>query len=68
MAWERQEPFPSDAIRTVGKKKAAYLLLLSFANVINTKDLFKRQTCQGILRVSTESPRPGGLVVTLECY
>ena len=44
MRWERREPFPSDAITTLGNNKAASLLLLSFKKVISTKDLRNRKT------------------------
>ena len=53
MGWEGRDPFPSDAITTLGNNQAASLLLLSFAKVSNTKDLVNRQTCQGVLCVST---------------
>ena len=44
--WEGREPFPSDAITTLGNNKAASLQLLSFAKVSSTKDLLNRQTCR----------------------
>ena len=44
MRWERREPFPSDAITTLGNNKADSLLLLSFANVSYTKGMLNRQT------------------------
>ena len=47
------EPFPLDAIKTPGNNEAASPLLLSFAKVSNTKDMLFRQTCQGLLGVST---------------
>ena len=53
MRWEAREHVHSDAITTMGNSKAASLLCLSFAKVSNTKDLLKRQTCPGILCVST---------------
>ena len=56
MRWEGREPFLPDAITTLGNIKADSLLLLSFAKVISTKDLLNRQTCQGIVCVSTLSP------------
>ena len=39
-----------------GIDKAASLLLLSSAKASNTKDLLNKQTCQGILCISTQSP------------
>ena len=53
MNWEGREPSHSDDITTLGNKKAASLLLLSFAKLSSTKDLTNRQTCQRILCVST---------------
>ena len=35
MRWGEREPFPSDAVTTLGNNQAASLLLLSFARVIN---------------------------------
>ena len=49
LRWERRQPFHSDAITTLGNNNAAFILLLSFAKVSNTKDLLNRQTCHGIL-------------------
>ena len=53
MRWEGREPFSSRCHNASGINKAAALLLASFAKVSNTKDLLKRQTCPGILCVST---------------
>ena len=46
MRWEGREPFPSDAITTLGNNNAASLLLLSFVKVSNTEDLLNKLTCQ----------------------
>ena len=51
MGWEGRDPFPSDAITTLGNNQAASLLLLSFEKVSNTKDLLN-ETRQGILLAS----------------
>ena len=48
-------PTYSDVIATLGKNKAASLLLSS-VKVSSTKDLLNMQTCQGIFCVSTWSP------------
>ena len=42
------EPFPSRCHRDSGINKAARVLLLGYAKMSNTKDMLKRQTCQGI--------------------
>ena len=55
MRWEGREPFPSDAITTLGNNKAASLVLLRFARVSNTEDMLNRQTYQGIYAVSPHS-------------
>ena len=48
MRWEGREPFPF-RYHDCGISKAAFLLLLSFATVSNTKDMLNRWTCQEIL-------------------
>ena len=55
MGWEGREPFLSDAIGfwEIIKLPLSYQVLVSIAKVNNTKDLLDRQTCQGILCVST---------------
>ena len=55
MSWDGL-PIHLDAITTPANNIAASLLLLSFAKVSNTEDLLNRQTCHGILCVSTQSP------------
>ena len=49
-------PTSLDVIATLRNNKAASLLHLSSVKVSSTKDLLNRQTCQGILCVSTYSP------------
>ena len=48
MICEGLSPFPLDVITTLGNNEAASLLLLSFAKLINTKDLLSGQTCPEI--------------------
>ena len=51
-----EEPFSFRCHRDSAINKAASLLHVSFAKVINTKDMLNRQTRQEMLCVSTWSP------------
>ena len=56
MRCEGRKSFSHTCHHDAGINKAAYFLRLSFAKVSNTKNMLNRQTCQGILCVSTQSP------------